>query len=137
MSSGPQKLYIGGLAWATDDESLRQAFSEFGNVEDSIVIKDRESGRSRGFGFVTFSSVEEADAAIAGMHNQDLDGRQIRVDKASEPGSRDSFPSRGGDRGGRGSYRGGSGFRGGRGGGGTLCSASHINFVLGNDECEA
>lgn len=112
MSSGPQKLYVGGLAWATDDQSLREAFAEFGNVEDSIVIKDRESGRSRGFGFVTFSSVEEADAAVAGMHNQDLDGRQIRVDKASEPGARDSSAPRGG----RGSYRGGSGFRGGRGG---------------------
>lgn len=113
--SGPQKriipltaqlmaVYIGGLAWATDDQSLRAAFEEFGNVEDSVVIKDRESGRSRGFGFITFSSVEEADAAIAAMNNQDLEGRTIRVDKASEPGSRDGgFAPRGG----RGGYRGG------------------------------
>jgi len=91
----PQKLFIGGLAWATDDYSLRQRFEEFGQVEDAVVIKDRETGRSRGFGFVTFSSEAEADAAIQEVNDTELDGRRIRVDKASDRGS-----SRGGGFGG-------------------------------------
>ncbi|ORY80520.1 hypothetical protein BCR37DRAFT_381211 [Protomyces lactucae-debilis] len=113
-----QKLYIGGLAWATDDESLRRAFEEFGEITDCVVIKDRESGRSRGFGFVTYAEGPQADAAVAAMHNQDLDGRNIRVDKASDPADRPAF-DRGGDRGGFRGGRGGGGrggFRGGRGG---------------------
>lgn len=78
------KLYIGGLSWNTDTDGLRGKFTQFGSVEDAIVIRDRETGRSRGFGFVTFSSEAEADAAITQMDNQDFDGRRIRVAKASE-----------------------------------------------------
>jgi len=81
------KLFIGGLAWATTTDVLRSEFERFGAVEDAIVINDRETGRSRGFGFVTFSQPEDAEKAIAEMNDRDLDGRTIRVDRASERGS--------------------------------------------------
>ncbi|KAJ5593171.1 hypothetical protein N7537_010075 [Penicillium hordei] len=77
------KIYVGNLSWHTSDESLRAAFGEFGNIVDSIVMVDRETGRSRGFGFVTFSSAEEAEAAINALNEQDLDGRRIRVNLAN------------------------------------------------------
>ncbi|KAJ5108577.1 hypothetical protein N7456_005252 [Penicillium angulare] len=98
------KLFVGGLAWSTTDETLRAGFEQFGTVEEAIVVKDRDTNRSRGFGFVRFSSETEADAAVEQMNNQDFDGRQIRVDKATERG------------GGGGGYRGGYGGGGGRGG---------------------
>jgi len=78
------KLFIGGLSWGTDDKSLRNKFSEYGNVEDAVVVKDRHTGRSRGFGFVTLSTPEEADAALNAMNDQEFEGRTIRVDRASE-----------------------------------------------------
>ncbi|KAI3649239.1 hypothetical protein MP228_005906, partial [Amoeboaphelidium protococcarum] len=93
------KLFIGGLAWATDNDSLRAAFEKFGQIDDAIVIKDRESGRSKGFGFVTFSSEESASAAINEMNDQELDGRRIRVDRAGDRPPRQDrggFNSRGG-----------------------------------------
>ncbi|CAG8908881.1 unnamed protein product [Penicillium egyptiacum] len=77
------KIYVGNLSWSTNDESLRQAFSEFGQIVDSIVMVDRETGRSRGFGFVTYSSAEEAEAAITALNEQELDGRRIRVNLAN------------------------------------------------------
>ncbi|RPB19867.1 hypothetical protein L211DRAFT_830019 [Terfezia boudieri ATCC MYA-4762] len=80
------KLFIGGLAWQTDDVRLRQKFEEFGNVEEAVVVKDRETGRSRGFGFVRFSNDDEATAAMNAMNDQDFDGRRIRVDKATDRG---------------------------------------------------
>lgn len=94
------KLYIGNLAWKTSTESLKSAFSAFGNVEDAIVMTDRETGRSRGFGFVTFSSDSEAQAAIEAMSGKDLDGRNIRVDMASarDGNSAGGFRSQGGFR---------------------------------------
>jgi len=94
------KLFIGGLAWHTDDGALRAKFEEFGQVEEAVVVKDRDTGRSRGFGFVKFSSEPDADAAIAAMNNVEFDGRTIRVDKASERGS--SGGGFGGQRGGGG-----------------------------------
>jgi cold-inducible RNA-binding protein len=103
------KLFVGGLAWATDDAGLRSAFDAFGTVTDSKVITDRETGRSRGFGFVTFSSDDEARTAQAEMDGASLDGRNIRVNEAQERSG-----GRGGGRGGGGGYGGG----GGRGGGG-------------------
>jgi len=96
------KLFIGGLAWHTGEDALRQKFEEFGTVEEAVVVKDRDTGRSRGFGFVRYGQEAEADAAISAMNNVEFDGRTIRVDKASE----------------RGSGGGGGGFGGGRGGGG-------------------
>lgn len=112
------KLFIGGLAWHTTDDTLRQGFEKFGTIEEAIVIKDRDTNRSRGFGFVRFSTDAEADAAIDGMNNQEFDGRVIRVDRASN-----NAPSRndGGGFGGRGGYNSrfeGSANRGGYGGGG-------------------
>lgn len=81
------RLFVGNLSWNTTDESMRMAFEDGagvpGSVLDSKVILDRETGRSRGFGFVTFSSPDLASAAIAKMNGMDVDGRQVRVDMAS------------------------------------------------------
>lgn len=73
------KLFIGGLAWATDSDGLAQAFSNAGTVTDAVVITDRDTGRSKGFGFVTMSSPEEAQAAIDMFDQQEVDGRTISV----------------------------------------------------------
>lgn len=78
------KIFVGNLSWGTQGDDLAHHFSSYGQVMDSIVLKDRETGRSRGFGFVTFSSTEEADAAVAAMDGQDMDGRQIRVNLAND-----------------------------------------------------
>ncbi|KAL5405081.1 hypothetical protein PMIN03_008673 [Paraphaeosphaeria minitans] len=111
------KLFIGGLAWHTDDGTLRQKFEEFGQVEEAVVVKDRDTGRSRGFGFVRFSQESEADNAMQNMNNVEFDGRTIRVDKASD---RSGGGGGGGGRGGYGGGRGGGGYGGGGsyGGGG-------------------
>ncbi|KAK3178883.1 hypothetical protein OEA41_001020 [Lepraria neglecta] len=63
------KLFIGGLAWHTDDAALRAKFEEFGQVEEAVVVKDRDTGRSRGFGFVKYSQEEDAESAIQQMNN--------------------------------------------------------------------
>ncbi|KAI3417217.1 uncharacterized protein J3R85_014703 [Psidium guajava] len=76
------KLFIGGLSYSTDDMSLREAFAGYGEIIEARVILDRESGRSRGFAFVSFASSDEASNAIEGMNGQDLHGRRIRVDYA-------------------------------------------------------
>jgi len=78
---GGGNLAVGGLAWATTDDSLRNAFAEFG-VTDAVVLKDRETGRSRGFGFVNVAP-EKVDDAIKMWDNGDLDGRRIRVQVAA------------------------------------------------------
>ncbi len=78
------KIFVGGLAWATTSETLAEVFSQFGEVVESKVIVDRETGRSRGFGFVTFEDSESAEEAIRAMNGQELDGRTIRVDRARE-----------------------------------------------------
>ncbi|KAI9680049.1 MAG: hypothetical protein M1817_005065 [Caeruleum heppii] len=111
------KLFIGGLAWHTDENTLRTKFEEFGAVEEAVVVKDRDTGRSRGFGFVRFTQEPDADAAINAMNNMEFDGRTIRVDKASERGSGGGGGGRGGGGygGGRGGY-GGGGYGGGGGG---------------------
>ncbi|VAI23827.1 unnamed protein product [Triticum turgidum subsp. durum] len=117
MSSA--KVFVGGISYGTDDQSLADAFSNYGQVVESKVIMDRESGRSRGFGFVTYTSAEEAGAAITGMDGKDLQGRIVRVSYAHDRGSRPSFGGGGGSYGGGGGYSGGGGYGGGgRGGGG-------------------
>jgi RNA recognition motif-containing protein len=78
------KLFIGGLSWDTNDDSLRAAFEPYGNVREAKVITDRESGRSRGFGFVTYVNREDASKAIAAMNGATLDGRTLNVDEAKE-----------------------------------------------------
>ncbi|KAI9455223.1 hypothetical protein BJY52DRAFT_1224714 [Lactarius psammicola] len=77
------KIYVGNLSWNTNDDTLRQAFANFGNIVDSIVMRDRETQRSRGFGFVTYSNQAEADFAIEKMNDTELDGRRIRVNIAN------------------------------------------------------
>ncbi|KAI0633678.1 hypothetical protein C8Q77DRAFT_1057408, partial [Trametes polyzona] len=75
------------LSWNTTDDSLRSAFSNYGQILDSIVMRDRDTGRSRGFGFVTFSSSGEAQNAISSLNEQELDGRRIKVNLANARGS--------------------------------------------------
>jgi RNA recognition motif-containing protein len=92
-----KKLFVGGLSFDTDDNGLHQAFEQFGDVLEAKVITDRDSGRSRGFGFVSFAEDEDARKAIEMMHQSQLDGRTINVNEAQERG--------GGGRGGRGGGR--------------------------------
>ncbi|KAI8907369.1 hypothetical protein EDD86DRAFT_248223 [Gorgonomyces haynaldii] len=78
------RVYVGGIAWATNEDSLRDAFGRFGEVVSAVVVSDRETGRSRGFGFVEFAEQGDAEKAVTEMNGQDLDGRNIRVDHATE-----------------------------------------------------
>jgi len=78
------RIYIGNLPWRFDDYDLKDAFEEFGNVEDARVITDRETGRSRGFGFVTMVEEESMEKAIAALDGAECDGRQLRVNKAEK-----------------------------------------------------
>ncbi|KAK4401534.1 Glycine-rich RNA-binding protein GRP1A [Sesamum angolense] len=80
------RCFVGGLAWGTTDQSLGQAFSQYGEVLDSKIINDRETGRSRGFGFVTFRDEQSMRGAIEAMNGQDLDGRSITVNEAQSRG---------------------------------------------------
>ncbi|KAL2890058.1 hypothetical protein HOO65_020600 [Ceratocystis lukuohia] len=82
------KVFIGGLAWHTQENTVLQKFGEFGPIEEAVVVKDRDTGRSRGFGFVRFSQEADAQKAIDAMNNIEFDGRTIRVDKASDNGPR-------------------------------------------------
>ncbi len=93
------KVFIGGLSWNTDNDGLRQAFEQFGDIEDARVITDRETGRSRGFGFVTFGTSDSAQTAISQMDGTELDGRNIKVNVAEDK------PRGGGHRGGGGGGR--------------------------------
>ena len=97
------KLYVGNLAYSVRDDDLQQKFGEFGGVQSAKVMMDRDSGRSKGFGFVEMSSPAEAEAAIRGMNGQSVDGRDMVVNVA-----RPMEPRTGG----------GGGFGGGRSGGG-------------------
>lgn len=101
------KLFCGGLAWATTDDSLRAAFEPFGEVTEAKVILDRETGRSRGFGFVTYTEPAMAQTAKDSMDGANVDGRTIRVDIAQERRGGGGGGGRGG--GGRGGYGGGGG----------------------------
>ena len=91
-----KKLYIGGLSWNTDEAILRSTFEKFGDLDEVKVISDRDTGRSRGFGFITFSDREQADEAISAMNGTELDGRTITVNEARERG--DSGGGRRGNR---------------------------------------
>jgi cold-inducible RNA-binding protein len=105
------RLYVGNLSFNTSSDAVRTAFAIFGTVEDVYLVTDRDTGRPRGFGFVTMSTPEEAAKAIDGMNGKDLDGRTLRVNEA------ESRPRGGGGGGGGGGFRGGGG-GGGYGGGG-------------------
>ncbi len=103
-----KKLFVGGLSWDTTDDGLRQAFASYGEMTEAKVITDRETGRSRGFGFVTFAQDEDAKTAISKMDGTSLDGKTIKVNEAQEKSPRGGGRPSGG----------GGGYGGGRSGGG-------------------
>jgi uncharacterized membrane protein YgcG len=110
MVSMAKKLYVGNLAWSVTNDALEQLFSGFGTVTSAQVVQDRETGRSRGFGFVEIQEDDAAQRAIDEMHDKEIEGRRLTVNEAK--------PREGGG-GGRGGYGGGGGGgRGGYGGGG-------------------
>ncbi len=110
------KLFVGGLSWDTNDEGLRNAFGQHGAVVEAKVVMDRETGRSRGFGFVTMADADGTQKAMREMDGTTLDGRAIRVNEANDRGGGGG----GGGGGGRsfGGGGGGGGYGGGGGGGG-------------------
>lgn len=92
------KLFVGGLSYSTSTESLRDAFAAVGSVETATIVTDRDTGRSRGFGFVEMATGEDADKAVSRLNGSSLDGRTIKVEKATGAGP-------GGGGGGRGPRR--------------------------------
>jgi len=130
------KLYVGNLSFSVTENELADAFGEYGNVLKATIVTDRDTGRSRGFGFVEMSNSDEANAAIDGLNGSQMAGRDLQVNIArpressgggrpgggggsggSGGGSRGGFGGGGGDRGGFGGGGGGGGFGGGGGGG--------------------
>lgn len=99
------KLFVGGLSYSTSNDRLREVFAACGEVESAVVVTDRDTGRSRGFGFVEMATPEEAEKAVARYNGQELDGRRLQVEKAkTDGGARRPAGSgfgRGGSRGGR------------------------------------
>ena len=110
------KLYVGNLPYSVRDEDLQQSFGQFGSVTSAKVMMERDTGRSKGFGFVEMGSDAEAQAAINGMNGQPLGGRSVVVNEARPMEARP--PRTGGFGGGGGGYGGGGGGGGGYGGGG-------------------
>ena len=103
-----KKLYVGNLTYDTTASTLEQLFGAFGTVQSAQVIGDRDTGRSKGFGFVEMGSDQEAQAAIAGLNGQQSGGRSLTVNEAKP---REDRGGRGGSGGGRGGYGGGGGGR--------------------------
>ncbi|MBI4130775.1 RNA-binding protein [Candidatus Roizmanbacteria bacterium] len=103
-----KKVFVGGLAWATTDDKLREFFSQAGKVVSATVITDRMSGRSKGFGFVEYETEEEAQKAITELNGKELDGRKVAVNEARPMVPREQRF------GGGGSFGGGRNDRGGR-----------------------
>src|SRR5687768_3062181 len=115
------KLYVGNLAFQTSSSDLQELFAQAGTVQSASVIEDRDTGRSRGFGFVEMASKEEGESAISQFNGKEFNGRNLTVNEARP---REDRGNRGGGGGGRGGYggggnRGGGGGRGGYGGGGN------------------
>jgi RNA recognition motif-containing protein len=105
------KLYVGNLAFQTSSQDLQQLFAQAGTVESASVVEDRDTGRSRGFGFVEMASKEEGEAAISQFNGKEVNGRNLNVNEAKPRENRG-----GGGRGGFGGGGGRGGFGGGRGG---------------------
>ena len=114
------KLYVGNLSFQTSSEDLQQLFSQAGTVESASVVEDRDTGRSRGFGFVEMATKEEGEKAIEQFNGTDLAGRNLTVNEARPREDRGGRGGGGGGRGGYGGNRGGGGGRGGYGGGGGV-----------------
>ena len=110
-----KKLYVGNLSYNVKDSDLEALFAPYGSVQSAQVIQDRDTGRSKGFGFVEMGSDQEAQAAIAALNGQEQNGRALTVNEAKPKESRSGG---GGGGGGRGGYGGGGGGGGGYGGGG-------------------
>ncbi|XP_077369805.1 cold inducible RNA binding protein a isoform X2 [Festucalex cinctus] len=131
------KLFVGGLNFTTTEDTLEAAFRKYGNIEKVDVIKDKETGRSRGFGFVKYECVEDAKDALEAMNGKTLDGRSIRVDEAGKGGRSRGGYSSGGPRGGGGgrfgSSRGRGGYNGDRGYGGGDRGYNERSFGGGGD----
>jgi uncharacterized membrane protein YgcG len=108
------KLYVGNLAFQTTSQELQELFAAAGTVESASVVEDRDTGRSRGFGFVEMATKEEAEAAISQLNGKEVGGRALKVNEAKPRENRGG----GGGRGGFGGNRGGGGYGGNRGGGG-------------------
>ncbi len=108
-----KKLYVGNLTYQVNETDLEQLFSQFGTVQSAQVIQDRETGRSKGFGFVEMDSEAEAQAAIQGLHEQEHEGRRLTVNEAKPREDRGGGGGYGG-----GGRSGGGGYGGGRSGGG-------------------
>ena len=106
-----KKLYVGNLSYNTSDSDLQRMFGAFGTVQSAQVVSDRDTGRSKGFGFVEMGSDQEAQAAISGLNGKEVDGRALTVNEAKPR------EDRGGGRGGYGGKSGGGRDRGGYGGG--------------------
>ena len=111
-----KKLYVGNLSYGVSDSTLQEMFSAHGNVESAQVIMDRDTGRSKGFGFVEMGSEQDAQAAIAAMNGKEMEGRTLTVNEARPKES--GGGGRGGFGGGRSGGGGGGGYGGGGGGGG-------------------
>lgn len=111
------KLYVGNLAFSTSSQDLQQLFAQAGTVESANIVEDRETGRSRGFGFVEMSTNEEGAAAITQFDGKDLGGRTLKVNEAKPREPRSNGGGRGGFGGGRGGFSGGRSNGGGYGGG--------------------
>ena len=109
------EIYVGNLAYATNDEGLKAAFAQYGEVTAVRVVTDRMTGRSKGFGFVTMPDAAQAQAAIDALNGHELDGRTVRVNE-SQPKPREDRGPRGGFGGGRGGFGGGRGGYGDHGG---------------------
>ena len=108
------KLYVGNISFNTSNQDLIDMFSAAGTVESANIIEDRDTGRSRGFGFVEMASKADADAAIAALNGKEVDGRALKVNEAKPREDRGGYGGGGGGRGGRGG--GGGGYGGGGGG---------------------
>jgi hypothetical protein len=80
----PCRLFVGGVSWGTEDTELREAFGQFGPVAEAVIVKDRDSGQSRGFGFVTMANRKDAMRAIEGLNGRELNGRRLVVNVATE-----------------------------------------------------
>ena len=113
------KLYVGNLSFQTSSDDLQQLFAQAGTVESASVVEDRETGRSRGFGFVEMASKEEGEAAIQQFNGKELGGRNLNVNEAKPREDRGGSRGGGGNRGGGGGRGGFGGGGGGRGGGGS------------------
>ena len=103
--AGSKKLYVGNIAYSLDDQSLAALFAPYGEVSSAQIINDRDTGRSKGFGFVEMSSEAEAQAAIDGLNGHEVDGRALTVNEARPKTDR---APRGGGGGGRGGFGGGN-----------------------------